>query len=151
MYLISPLQATFVGNIINVVALNECRTIRIEDGTGKMTLNYKPIEEVKEEEDPVNWRWLSHTSCSSKSGETEVSPDVFDRAGTYARVFGVPSEFKESVTLKVHFIRTVDDYHEVLFHLMEAIVVTLQHSRGQPLVCIHDFRRPPCSPKHSYV
>ena len=35
----------------------------------------------------------------------------------------------------IYFIRPVEDPHEVFFHFMEAMVVTLQHSRGRPPVC----------------
>ncbi|KAF9792092.1 hypothetical protein BJ322DRAFT_12066 [Thelephora terrestris] len=101
--------ATFVGNIISVEISGEAtRTIRIEDGTGMITSTYT-IGEDGEVEDPPRWR-----------------------AGAYARVFGVPREFKGSVFFTVKFIRLVEDPHEVFFHLMEAMVVTLQYSRGQP-------------------
>ena len=56
------------------------------------------------------------------------------RANAYARVYGVPRKFNETVMLDIHSIRMVEDPHEVFFHLMEAIVVTLQHSRGKPPV-----------------
>ena len=60
------------------------------------------------------------------------------RAGAYARVFGVPRKLMETVVFNPYFIRLVEDPHEVVFHLMEAIVVTLQRSRG-PLVCTRLF------------
>jgi len=102
--------ATFVGNIIsNEVSGETTRTIRIEDGTGKIT-STKKIEETEE----------------TKEGPPRLRP------GVYARVFGVPKEFRGVVTFEVYFIRPVEDYHEVLFHLMEAMVVTLQDSQGQP-------------------
>jgi len=56
------------------------------------------------------------------------------REGAYARVFGVPRKFNETVMFETYKIRLVEDPHEVLFHLMEAIVVTLQRSRGRPPV-----------------
>ena len=54
--------------------------------------------------------------------------------GAYARVFGVPRKFNEAVVFEAFFIRLVEDPHEVFFHLMEAMVVTLQYSRGTPPV-----------------
>jgi len=57
------------------------------------------------------------------------------REGAYARVFGVPRKFRGAVVFDIIFIRLVEDPHEVFFHLMEAMVATFQHSRGQPLVC----------------
>lgn len=54
--LISFSQATFVGHIIDVVVSSETtRTIRIDDGTGKITSMYKIIKD-QEEEDPPRWR-----------------------------------------------------------------------------------------------
>lgn len=51
----SFLQATFVGNIIEVVASGEnTRSIRIEDGTGKVTATYTINKEKAE--DPPRWR-----------------------------------------------------------------------------------------------
>ena len=64
---------------------------------------------------------------------SNLQTDTLRRAGTYARVFGVPRKFNGGVFFSVYFIRPVEDPHEVFFHLMEAIVVTLQHSRGQPV------------------
>jgi len=61
--------------------------------------------------------------------------NTLHRAGEYARLFGVPRKFKDVVLFNAYFIRPVDDPHEVFFHLMEAIAVTFQYSRGQPLVC----------------
>ena len=52
------------------------------------------------------------------------------RVGAYARVIGVPHKFREMVLFDIFSIRPVEDPHEVFFHLMEAIVVTLQHSRS---------------------
>lgn len=69
--LILSSQATFVGNIVNVEIRSEStRSIRIEDGTGKITLNHM-IQEAEEAEDPPRWRWLFHISRSSKSSETD--------------------------------------------------------------------------------
>ena len=56
------------------------------------------------------------------------------RENAYARVFGVPRKFNEAVVLDIYSIRMVEDPHEVLFHLMEAMVVTLHRSRGKPPV-----------------
>lgn len=61
------------------------------------------------------------------------------RPGAYARVFGVPKELGRTTIFEIRFIRPVEDPHEVLFHLMEAIVVTLQHSRGRSPVCPCEF------------
>ena len=51
----------------------------------------------------------------------------------------MPRNFNEAVLFNIYFIRPVEDPHEVLFHLMEAMVVTLQLSRGLPLVCARLF------------
>ena len=51
----------------------------------------------------------------------------------------MPREFRETVLFDIFSIRPVEDPHEVFFHLMEAIVVTLQHSRSQPPVCALSF------------
>ncbi|KAF9649974.1 hypothetical protein BDM02DRAFT_3112743 [Thelephora ganbajun] len=105
--------ATFVGNIISYVVSGEnTRTIRIDDGTAKITSKTRRNQEV---EDPPKWR-----------------------VGDYVRVFGVPHKFNEAVVFNIYFIRPVDDPHEVFFHLMEAIAVTLQHSRGQPPPRLYD-------------
>lgn len=47
----------------------------------------------------------------------------------------MPREFMGTVVFVIYAIRPVEDPHEVFFHLMEAIVVTLQYSRGRPPVC----------------
>jgi len=57
------------------------------------------------------------------------------REHAYARVFGVPRKFNETTMFEISSIRLVEDPHELLFHMMEAIVVTLHCSRGRPLVC----------------
>ena len=74
-------------------------------------------------------------SHSSETRRVTVLTQISCRIGTYARVFGVPRKFKEAMTFAIYFIRPVEDPHEVFFHLMEAMVVTLQHSRGRPPVC----------------
>lgn len=56
--LISLSQATFVGNIVDVVLSGETtRTIRIEDGTGTITSTHT-IKREEEVENPPKWRWL---------------------------------------------------------------------------------------------
>jgi len=47
----------------------------------------------------------------------------------------VPRKFNGVVVFNAYFIRPIEDPHEVFFHLMEAMVVTLGHARGQPPVC----------------
>ena len=64
------------------------------------------------------------------------------RGNSYARVFGVPRRFNDTLMLDIYSIRMVEDPHEVLFHLMEAIVVTLQRSRGRPPVRTIKFLPP---------
>lgn len=58
----------------------------------------------------------------------------------------MPREFKKAVFFGILFIRPVEDTHEVFFHLMEAIAVTLAQSRGQPLVCAFVFSPTPGFP-----
>ena len=73
------------------------------------------------------------------------------RVRAYARVFGVPRLFNEVMKFDIYSIRLVEDPHEVLFHLMEAIAVTLQLSRGQPPVRACRFSRWPCSSQAVFV
>ena len=72
---LSPnLQATFVGHVVSVdVSGPTTRTIRIDDGTGKIVSTFM-IDEDEEAEDPPRWRWLFHISRSSGFGET--GPDI---------------------------------------------------------------------------
>ena len=73
--------------------------------------------------------------CSSFTRSLAPLILICCRVGAYARVFGVPREFMGTVVFVIYAIRPVEDPHEVFFHLMEAIVVTLQYSRGRPPVC----------------
>ena len=50
----------------------------------------------------------------------------------------MPREFNGNLVFDAYFVRPTKDPHEVFFHLMEAMVVTLQHSRGPPPVCTPD-------------
>lgn len=69
-----------------------------------------------------------------------TNPDnVPHSAGEYARVFGVPRDFNGVRLFQIRFIRPIEDPHEVFFHLMEAMTVTLEHSRGPPPVCASNF------------
>jgi hypothetical protein len=68
------------------------------------------------------------------------------RTGAYARVFGVPRRYMEAVMFTIYFIRPVEDPHEVLFHFMEAMVATLQHSRRLSPVSTRIFVHCPIRP-----
>jgi hypothetical protein len=48
-------------------------------------------------------------------------------------VIGTLHKFHEIVLFDITSIRPVEDPYEVFFHFMEAIVVTLQRSKGQPV------------------
>ena len=70
---------------------------------------------------------------------------IHHRENTYARVIGTLHKFHEMVLFDITSIRPVEDPYEVFFHFMEAIVVTLQRSKGQP-VCTSSH-----SPTASFV
>lgn len=48
----------------------------------------------------------------------------------YARVAGTLKQFGERRYLNVAHIQPVTDPHELIFHLFEAIYVTMEYSRG---------------------
>ncbi|AEO66829.1 uncharacterized protein THITE_2047529, partial [Thermothielavioides terrestris NRRL 8126] len=98
-------QVTLVGQVrsVNPQAVNV--TYRIDDGTG--------VIDVK--------KWID----ADKADNTpRFAPD------TYVRVFGRLSSFNGRKHVGAHYIRAIDDFNEVNYHLLEATYVHLCLTKG---------------------
>lgn len=93
-------QVTIVGQVREIKSATVHVTYRIDDGTGTI--------EVKKFVDP----------------EKPDSAPTF-AADTYVRVFGIFSSYNGRKNIKAHYIRAIDDFNEVNYHMLEATYVHL--------------------------
>lgn len=64
------------------------------------------------------------------SQRVEAPSDPAIDVGAHVRVYGRLKSFNNKRFVSVHFIRPVEDYNEVGFHLLEAAAVHLYHTKG---------------------
>ncbi|KAK1831399.1 hypothetical protein QBC39DRAFT_426130 [Podospora conica] len=102
-------QVTLVGQIRSVQPQTTNITYRIDDGTG--------LTDVK--------KWVDAEKTETEGANT-FAPD------TYVRVFGRLSSFNNKRHVGAHFIRAVEDFNEVNYHLLEATYVHLYLTKGPP-------------------
>ncbi|KAK0751166.1 hypothetical protein B0T18DRAFT_401930 [Schizothecium vesticola] len=102
-------QITLVGQVRSVQPQTTNITYRIDDGTG--------LTDVK--------KWVDAEKADTEGANT-FAPD------TYVRVFGRLSSFNGKRHVGAHFIRAVEDFNEVNYHLLEATYVHLYLTKGPP-------------------
>ncbi|KAL1846406.1 hypothetical protein VTK73DRAFT_290 [Phialemonium thermophilum] len=95
-------QVTLVGQVRSVNPQSTNITYRLDDGTGSI--------DVK--------RWVD--------AERPDDSDPKFALDQYVRVWGRLKTFNNKKHLGAHFIRAVDDFNEVSYHLLEATYVHLQ-------------------------
>lgn len=115
-------QVTIVGQIRNISKQVTNHTYKLDDGTGTI--------EVKQFIDPESAMADGPDGAAGdldENGKPKLSENV------YARVWGRLKSFGNNRRhVGAHVIRPVTDYNEVQYHLLEATVVHLHHSRGPP-------------------
>ena len=102
-------QVTIVGQVRTVTPGTINLTYRIDDGTG--------VIDVK--------KWID-----AEKGETtpRLAPD------TYVRVFGRLQSFNSKRHVSAHYIRAIEDFNEVNYHMLEATYVHLTLTKGAAAV-----------------
>ena len=102
-------QITVVGQVRSVHPQATNVTYKIDDGTG--------VTDVK--------KWID-AEKSETEGDAKFAPD------TYVRVFGRLTSFNGKKHVGAHFIRAIEDFNEVNYHLLEATYVHLYVTKGAP-------------------
>lgn len=102
-------QVTLVGQVRGVKPQATNITYSVDDGTG--------VVDVK--------KWVDAERPEGAS-EAKFAPD------TYVRVFGRLTSFNGKKHVGAHFIRAIDDFNEVNYHLLDATYVHLFLTKGAP-------------------
>lgn len=105
-------QITLVGQIRSVNAQTTNITYRVDDGTG--------VTDVK--------KWVDAGGDDDEAGGASKGFAL----DTYVRVFGRLTTFNNKKHVGAHFIRAIDDFNEVNYHLLEAAYVHLALTKGAP-------------------
>lgn len=110
-------QLTLVGQVRAVLPQPTNVTYRIDDGTGTI--------EVK--------RWVD--ADKNEAAEAGAEAATADEARFFAldqhvRVFGRLKLFNQKRYVGAHFLRAIDDYNEVGYHMLECTYVHLCLTRG---------------------
>jgi replication factor A2 len=103
-------QVTFVGQVRNISAQTTNVTYKLDDGTGIIEVKVWVDAEANEDE--------------YGSGKKQVVEQG------YARVWGRVKQFNNKRHVGAQFIRPIEDYNELAYHLLEATVVHLHFSKG---------------------
>ena len=98
-------QVTLVGQVRSVAPQAINVTYRIDDGTG--------VIDVK--------KWID---AEKADANPRFAPD------TYVRVFGRLQSFNGKRYVGAHYIRAIEDFNEVNYHLLEATYVHLSLTKG---------------------
>ncbi|KAH8593417.1 hypothetical protein B0O99DRAFT_653274 [Bisporella sp. PMI_857] len=102
-------QLSIIGQILKVSPQTTNTTFSLDDGTG--TIDVK--------------QWVD-------SGESSESTKLIPKEGEYIHVWGSLKDFNGKRTIGSRTIRTVTDYNEISYHLLEATAVHLHLTRGPP-------------------
>jgi replication factor A2 len=97
---------TIVGQVRNINPQSTNVTYRIDDGTGTI--------EVK--------KWIDADKDGDGAPQFELDQQV--------RVWGRLKAFNNKRHLGAHFMRAVDDFNEVSYHLLEAAYAHLYYTKG---------------------
>ncbi|KAK4454301.1 replication factor A protein 2 [Podospora aff. communis PSN243] len=100
-------QVTLIGQVRSIKPQATNVTYQIDDGTG--------VIDVK--------KWLDAERADGGANAT-FQPD------TYVRVFGRLTQFNSKKHVGAHFIRQIEDFNEVSYHLLDATYVHLYLTKG---------------------
>ncbi|KDQ18453.1 hypothetical protein BOTBODRAFT_171301 [Botryobasidium botryosum FD-172 SS1] len=103
-------QLTVVAQVIDIITQATNVVYVLDDGTGRLD----------------GKQWLSDV----QDGESGNATGIVEKS--YVRVMGALKSFGGKRHISLQRIRPVEDYHEVLFHLTEALSVHLLLTRGPP-------------------
>ncbi|KAK3294776.1 uncharacterized protein B0H64DRAFT_194947 [Chaetomium fimeti] len=98
-------QVTLVGQVRSVANQSINTTYRIDDGTGLIDAR----------------KWVDPDKPESS---VQFAPD------TYVRVFGRLTTFNGKQHIAAHYVRAIQDFNEVNYHLLEATYVHLMLTKG---------------------
>ncbi|KAF2667609.1 single-stranded DNA-binding replication protein A medium subunit [Microthyrium microscopicum] len=104
---------TFIGQVRKVAILETHIRYSIDDGTGVM--------EVK--------KW---TDSAQKDRIQDGSMPNLPSQDDYVKVFGTLKAFNDKRHVGANFVRKIDDPNEIPHHFLEATLVHLQLTRGEP-------------------
>ncbi|KAK0715721.1 hypothetical protein B0H67DRAFT_538351 [Lasiosphaeris hirsuta] len=106
-------QITLVGQVRAINAQTTNITYRIDDGTG--------VTDVK--------KWVD-AGAGGDDDESAGGASKGFALDTYVRIFGRLTTFNSKKHVGAHFIRAIDDFNEVNYHLLEAAYVHLALIKG---------------------
>ncbi|KAK4146761.1 uncharacterized protein C8A04DRAFT_25329 [Dichotomopilus funicola] len=98
-------QLTLVGQVRSVNSQNTHILYHIDDGTGMMDIK----------------RWVE---LSNQDNITRFAPD------TYVRIYGNIQTYEGKRLVTAHYMRAIEDFNEVNYHLLEATYVHLSLTKG---------------------
>lgn len=105
-------QVTFVGQVRNISTQTTNVTYKLDDGTGSIEAKL----------------WLDSDAVNNPDDPGNKKPKPVQDG--YARVWGRLKAFNNKRHVGANFIRPIQDYNEVHYHLLEATAVHLYFSKG---------------------
>eukprot|EP00123_Amoebidium_parasiticum_P005613 comp16768_c0_seq1/m.15115 comp16768_c0_seq1/g.15115 ORF comp16768_c0_seq1/g.15115 comp16768_c0_seq1/m.15115 type:complete len:281 (-) comp16768_c0_seq1:570-1412(-) len=105
----SPNQVTFIGRIMSVQPQSTNVVYKIEDGTGQIDVKL----------------WVDNDD-----NDAEAQKRAQWREGVYVRVVGQIRSFQETRSIVAYHIKTIQDFNEVTYHLLQTIHTHLTVTKG---------------------
>ncbi|CAK4034895.1 related to single-stranded DNA binding 30K chain [Lecanosticta acicola] len=105
-------QVTFIGQVRNISTQTTNVTYKLDDGTG--------IIEVKQ--------WIDAEALQDPDDPSNQKPKPVEEG--YARVWGRLKAFNNKRHVGANYIRPIQDFNEIQYHLLEATVVHLHFAKG---------------------
>lgn len=105
-------QVTFVGQVRNISTQTTNVTYKLDDGTGSIEAKL----------------WLDSDAANNPDDPSNKKAKPVQDG--YARVWGRMKAFNNKRHVGANFIRPIQDYNEVHYHLLEATAVHLHFSKG---------------------
>ena len=102
-------QLKLVGNILSIEEHSTYAVYKIEDGTGVVDCKL----------------WID-----SGDSEADAEKRALCRQGSYVRAVGVLRDFQGNASVQLYDMRPVTDHNEITHHMLEAIYVHLQNTKG---------------------
>jgi len=102
-------QLKLVGNILQIEESSTYAVYKIEDGTGVIDCKL----------------WID-----ADDSEADAEKRGLCRQGSFVRAVGVLREYQGAVSVQLYDMRPVTDHNEVTHHMLEAIYVHLQNTKG---------------------
>jgi replication factor A2 len=122
-------RLVFIGQVRNIVSQTTNIAYKLDDGTGMF--------EVRQ------WAHKDSDNSSNNFGDafgggddggssTVIKPEEGVTEGVFLRVMGSLRSFNNKRSFSARVIQKVDDYNEVMLHLLEAAALHLYYTRGAP-------------------